>query len=374
MLNFVKKIIFFTLPLMSVFVVPVVVIVLGKEYFSINQVIEAQTKHPDGLFGFVYNGQSFIPYKQLLVEKNNPEIIALGTSRVMQFRKEFFINQGGFINAGGGAKNLYDVRQFIQDLPETSDTKVVLLGLDQDMFTSKENTLSYVQKEDSSFDIWKQVLFVNVRKIYMDYMHQKYTLKNLIDQQESSSVGIAAIVNGDGFRGDGSYRYGSILSEEGMVSRVRKQVKDTVLTIRHGRYASFMSSGREEKNMEVLRSVLELARSKNIEIIGFFPPYPQALYLHMKEGDNYYSDTINLLPKMVNSVMSNAGFVFFDFSDATVFGAPDSEFVDNIHASDKMHVRMLLVMAKESPALKKYVNIQKLQKLLDSSKENILTF
>ena len=57
-----------------------------------------------------------------------------------------------FINAGGGAENLNDVSQFIQNLSATSSVKVILLGLDQDMFTSKENTF-HIYREKLIFDV-----------------------------------------------------------------------------------------------------------------------------------------------------------------------------------------------------------------------------
>lgn len=375
MMNFINKIIFFLLPLSVVFIIPVAVLTLSKEYFSVDQVIEAQKKHEDSLFGFVYNDQSFIPYKQALVEYKKPEIIALGTSRVMQFREEFFINQGTFINAGGGAKNLSDVKQFIQNLSSTSSIKIILLGLDQDMFTSKKNTPSpsYISKETNSFDIWKHVLFTNVRKIYVDYAHQKYSLQELLQRQSGYSVGIAAIIGGDGFRADGSYRYGHIIEEKDMAPRVEQQIQDTLSAMKYGRYASFMTSGYEEKNMGILRNILELAKSKHVEIVGFLPPYPHKLHAYMK-NDKEYSGTIMILPKQIEQVFSETKFTFFDFSDPESFRAPDTEFVDNIHASDKMHVRMLIVMAGNTPSLKKYVDVKMLRTMLNTHKGDIFAF
>lgn len=373
MIIFLKKVILFLFPLVLFFIVPTVSLFLGREHFSVGQIVEIQKKHSDALFGFVYNDQSFIPYKQALVESNNPEIITLGTSRVMQLRKEFFKNQTTFINAGGGAKSLIDVRQFIQNISSTSSVKIILLGLDQDMFTDKENLLSYVPEETDYFDSWRKLLFTNTRKIYTDYAHQKYSLKELLGKQDEHSVGIAAIIAGDGFRSDGSYRYGHIILEKNMRARVDKQMKETLTTMKYGRYASFMSSGYEEKNIEVLVSILELAKTKNIEIVGFFPPFPSILYRYMRDNKEYH-DTINLLPKHIKQVFNDADRPFFDFSDLGSFRAPDTEFVDNIHASDKMYVRMLIVMVENTPSLKKYIDVKLLSTMLDTYKEDIFTY
>lgn len=373
MMTFFKKILFFLSPLPLIFVIPIIVLILGREYISIDQALGMQMKYSDSLFGFVYNDQSFISYKQALVEYKNPEIIALGTSRVMQLRKEFFVRQDMFINAGGGAENLNDVSQFIQNLSATSSVKVILLGLDQDMFTSKENTFSYLPRKTNFFDVWKHILFTNIRKIYTDYARKKYSLQELLRKQSGHSIGIAAIIRGDGFRSDGSYRYGRIIEETDMAPRVQQQIQDTLSAMKYGRYASFMTSGHEENNIETLRSILKLAKSKHIEVVGFSPPYPSKLYAHMKDSKEY-SGTINLLPKHIKQVFNNAGFTFFDFSDITLFNAPDTEFIDNIHASDKMHIRMLIVLTENIPSLKKYIDVKILRTMLDSSKENILTF
>ena len=158
-----------------------------------------------------------------------------------------------------------------------------------------------------------------------------------------------------------------------MVSRVEQQIQNTLATMKYGRYSSFMTSGQEEKNIEILRSILELAKSKHLEIIGFFPPYPHKLYSYMKDSKEY-RDTVNLLPRHVKRVFDDTGLTFFDFSDITVFGVPDTEFVDNIHASDKMYVRILIVMVENVPSLKKYADVKRLRTILGSNKEDILTF
>lgn len=373
MTEFIKKILLFSFPLLLVFVLPVTVLVLGREYFSVRQVIETQKQHQEALFGFVYNGQSFIPYKQALVENRNPEIIALGTSRAMQFRKEFFIDQDKFINAGGGAKNLYDIKQFIQNLSATSSVKVVILGLDQDMFMDKKTTPTYMPRNINSIDIWKQVLFTNVRKIYIDYFHQKFSIKELLENQTNYSIGIATVTGGDGFREDGSYRYGRIIDEINAEHRVRQQVLETVSNLKYGRYASFATSSYQEKNLDELRLILELAKSRNMELIGFFPPFPSVLYTQMRD-DKDFADTIKVLPESVNKIFSDSRDTFFDLSNITSFGGIEDEFVDNIHASDKMHIRMLLYLAKNSSSLKEYVDVKMLRTILESNKENILTF
>jgi hypothetical protein len=371
MKHFIVNFIRFLLPLGIVFALPAYVLFFGREYLSLDAIVASQVSEPKTLVGFVYNGQSFVPYKQQLVALKKPTIIALGTSRIMQVRSEFFKEGVSFVNAGGGAKNIHDVKQFIENIPK--GVSVIILSLDQDMFTNKETSPSYNEQEDGLSPDLRNTMFTNVRKIYIDWVQGKYTLTELFKKRHESGIGIAALVEGDGFRSDGSYRYGHIIKEMNRSERVSREIAVTSNALDTSRYASFKTTGKELDNIRVLEEILALAKEKNIYVVGVLPPYPTPLYETMKANDGY-QETITKLPASINGVFKQNGFTLFDFSRVVSYGGNDTEFVDSIHTSDKATLRMLLHMAETDTKVRMYVDTKKAKTMLDLEGGDMFTF
>ena len=62
-----------------------------------------------------------------LIKQVKPEIIALGSSRVMQFREDSFNKK--FVNAGGAMNSLSEFN-FFEKMYEFHNPKYIILGLD----------------------------------------------------------------------------------------------------------------------------------------------------------------------------------------------------------------------------------------------------
>ena len=74
----------------------------AKEDTTIEKIVKFQLEKDA-----IYNPLDFntLQYKLELIKNKKPEIIALGSSRVMQFREESFNTK--FITAGGAMKDIY---------------------------------------------------------------------------------------------------------------------------------------------------------------------------------------------------------------------------------------------------------------------------
>lgn len=362
------KTLLFLAALSILLILPAAVLVLGKEYASVSTIMATQKENQNALVGFVYNGQSFIPYKQALVWARNPDVISLGTSRVMQFRGIFFKPNIMFANAGGGAKNLYDVKQFMEHLPPS--VSVVLLGLDEDMFTGQVDAPSY--NKENSIQKLRALFFANIRKIYVDYAKKRYTLSSIYEKGKSGSIGLAAILSNDGFRADGSYEYGHVIYGEDK-KEVANEINSIASNIDAGRYAAFKKTGGEEKNLLLLGDILRMAKEKNIYVIGVVPPYPSKLYEEMKKR-NGYRETVVDLPLAMQDVFKREGFAMFNFTEASSYGGNEDEFVDSIHASDKSYARMLVVIAEKTSRMQQYVDVSLLRQMIQKEKRDLFTF
>ena len=121
---------FFTL-----FIISLISVITACEYLlyrfnenlDINQSVEMQANE-NVLYGRILLGQDAI-YKTKMTKKLKPEIVVLGSSRVMQFRREFFNNNLIFYNAGGSMPNIDRGIEFINDITKVYTPKVIMSPL-----------------------------------------------------------------------------------------------------------------------------------------------------------------------------------------------------------------------------------------------------
>lgn len=362
---FLKKLLFFIAPLSVLFIFPTTVLILGKEYLSYDEVIKTQMSNKDALFGFAYNGASFYPYKEAMVNNNSPEVVALGTSRVMQIRREFFTATTTFINAGGAGKSFEDIEHFIQTLP--SSTKVVLLGFDEEVFNGPYASIE--RKEEYVLPLRLTLLSVRfARRMYLDFAHGKFTLAELVARsKEEDHIGISALLHEDGFRADGSYNYGSFYARNNKQEHMVTQVKE-MLKQQEGKEFLDLTEKVRSKNIASLQRTLSYAKEKGIVIIGFSTPvHPELLKnATMAKGATLMAQTLGPL-------FEAEQMPFFDMSTIVPYGGTSSEFVDALHATDKLHAKMLLYFRSRVSPLRTYVN-QNLETKVRSTGKEYLSF
>lgn len=363
---FLIKSIIFIIAITPILFFPAAVLMYGKEYLSTKEVVQIQKKDPRVLYGFAYTAESFYSYKKLLVQENNPEIISLGTSRVMQFRKEFFTATTTFINAGGAGKSFETIESFIDTLPQTSHVKVIFLGLDDEVvilpYKSKE-----IVKEKITPVRFTQIVISMGRRIYLDYFSHKFSINELIQRGNSTPhIGISAIIHGGGFRSDGSYCYGVPMPDVDRLKNVNGQVKLDVKKLRedHVEHTKIIS-----QNSKILLRILEKAKKRNIIIIGFLPPLHPKLYEIRKNNSDHI-----LILKNLKKVFDDVEMPFFDLSDINLYDSVDTEFVDSIHGTDLMYMKIIRYMASHITTLNPYVNLNFLNKSIKSSKGDFLNF
>ena len=368
MKNFLKKIILFTLSLGIIFIFPISIFILGREYTLVKDIVTSQKTDPNTLYSFAYNDVSFIPYKQALVKENNPEVVALGTSRVMQIRKELFNNRTNFINAGGAGKSLEDDLLLIQNLSTT--TKVILLGIEQDTFY--KNSVTEKIKENSYFDELKLIV-LNTRRIYLDYFNGKYTFTDLYKKRNDTTIGLSAKIYGDGFRSDGSYKYNQAFKNTNRLEYVSLHVASDVNNLKL-KELNTKELNAVNDNLKLLEKILLLAKKKNIIVVGFMPPYPTPLYEAMLKEGGVNTHKLSVLPDTIETLFNTYKMDFFNFSSISSFGGKETEFVDGIHGTDLMYARMMLYIASKEPFFNTFIDINSIKRKIETSQNDFLSF
>lgn len=360
--NFIFKLVLFFIPIALLFIIPLIVFYEAREFTDLDVVIEEQRVSPHTLFGLAYNNLDR-PYKERMVVLRNPEVVALGTSRMTQVRSSFFNSPEAFVNAGAAVSELEDMVRFIEKLPPS--TKLLILGVDQQLFRPERKPI--VNK--APLDPLRAFFAGGWRSAYLDLFLGKFSLGELGKKHAHLPyVGLNALVSTNGFLGDGSYYYGTVTDDPERVHKNEALVQDVLAQIRNDRSDFYYGARISEEQLETLRDILALCKERGITALGIVPPYAPALYEEMVSEHDAYGKTAKDLPKTLGTVFSEYGFSVFDYSNARAVGITDTEFIDPGHASDKAYLRILIDIARRSPELREYVSIQTMQNILDNAR------
>ena len=115
----------------------------GEYYTSIDTII---TKEEDFIIGYEFNQQNYkyLKWKTLVVQ-DKKEIWSVGSSRILQFRKEMF--NASFYNAGLVVERISDFLHFFKSIPIEKYPNIVLINIDQfnlnqEVFENTESTVN----------------------------------------------------------------------------------------------------------------------------------------------------------------------------------------------------------------------------------------
>ncbi len=374
--NIINSFIFIT-PLALVLTLPLFVFFVSREYLYVSDVINLQKIKVNVIFSFSYNGESDIPYKQGLVLESKPKIMVVGTSRTMQIRKEFFINQNDFVNAGvprGQLGNFGNLRYFTDNLPENGSGTLLFIGLDHNLFTERHATEDNYNEKSV---IRRLLTFpgINIRRIYLDYLSKKFSLGELNEKSKTrDGVGFSAIYNDSGYRFDGSYRDGFSMKKTDRIGYLSGDFKNKLSEIKRLDSAFVDNGDNIKKNFSELEKFLSSCKERNIKVVGFVPADPTLIHSEMMLSNSLYKKNYQEITQGLFLEFSKHDFIFFDLSDISKFGGKDSEFMDAVHGTDLLYARMFVYMYGNNDYLKKVINKPFLEKAIRDSKNDFLTF
>lgn len=338
------------------------VIYSSGEFTTVDEIIDKQKNGDVILYGLAYSDPT--PYYKLKsVIERNPKIIALGTSRVMQFRSEFFLENADFYNAGGAVRRVEDLNLFLDNIPRGKEPKVIILGLDQNFFNP--HWKDFLDENNELYAFPKRIdIFSNSwRKIYFDYYNGKLSINKVLENK-NSSMGLNAIMNSRGFRNDGSYEYGNLIKE--FNSDNNSKLKGYFILIKNEGSRFEYSNQISDKSLYELDRFLRRCKERNICVIGFLPPYAHEIYLEIERMKIEYEYFFEI-ESSLDHIFKKYDYNIYNFSDLSSTGADVCEVIDGTHASDKAYLRLFIILAENEEALKNETNISKLKYELNQS-------
>ena len=325
------------------------------ELWGSSRVVAFETLHPgETLFlRKIFQDTARYKYKNLL--EKEPDIIFLGSSRIMQFRQEMFGPDTTFYNAGGLGDTILDFQAFWDILPPDDNLKIIFVGMDSYNFGQKrilgedlKKTLE--SKEYLSPANWQPYIYAarylaleiikNPKRIY-EFLNPKDPIGGKI------AIGLAAL-DGDGFRSDGSFQYGSyILARRKDPKFVDADSNPIISRVRNGTGQFKPDSSFDPERMEILKRFLETARKRNIFVIGLALPYSSEVYRELITSP-HQKDLFHKFRTELPEVFREEEFPFFDFSDISVLGLNDQYMFDGFHPTESAAAVMLKYMLSSS--------------------------
>lgn len=372
MKKFLRKLALFALLLTPLFALPAGVLLLSGELIPVECVARAQFQGGRPIyFGCAYSEPAAL-LKLRGTQLRRPEVLALGTSRVLQFRSEFFKPAVNFYNAGLAIENLSDIREFIERLPRGSEPKVLIAGLDQRTFNPRDrsNSPGGIRATLADARSPRRILRTftdNWRKLYADYRAGKIPLARLRAREDGvRRIGLRAVVDGDGFRNDGSYYYAR------NITGGLRNLDEGLHRIRNGGYRFDYGQEVAPGALVELRRLLDLCRERRIHLVAFLPPYAGVAYEELRAtGRHGY---IFAIEPLARPIFEQHGFTLHDFSNLGALGIPDTESYDVYHPTEKGTLRMFLRLLTLEPALAPYTDPDALQAALIRSSSDFYVF
>jgi hypothetical protein len=330
------------------------------EHQSFDKIVASQRKI-NGIYGTALNQNTF-KYKMELAKFVKPDILALGSSRVMKFREEFF--KGSFINTGGATNDLNEGRLFVNELLKHHKPKVVIFGVDFRWFNKNiPFTFKYPHHVNTgdilTFNklVSKPIDFLRSGKIRKD-VFTSIVKSNL--HRSSNTIyklmGLDSIINlagyaPDGSRFDGMYLFNKKKSHDLKLSHTLNELHNGINTFTFGDESALAHTN-------ILLEILETLKKNNIKVVFFLTPVSPLI---AEEFDKNISN-FGYITKLRKYLVTLGGL---DYHDSREFVSDDCEFLDGYHGGDVYYQRLLLDMLKHNKFLNSYLDVDKMNMLID---------
>ncbi len=322
-------------------------------------------------------GNRDVDFKRLSIEARQPQVVVVGSSRVLQMRGGLLTEQPeAFYNAGAPAWQFEQVEALVYGLDSDALPDVLLLGLDQVWFNDAYEGDVLPPMVDDFMHLW-QIDQAVAKGLAEDVVAGRpLTLEQWMARDDPGdggagiALGIKAIENGHGFRWDGSERYGDFLVGRFLHQPTERQ-----------RHLEWMYSGQQmyvygetpsEAMLQRLDALLRWCAERGITVIGFTPPFAPTLYHEMQQrGSHGY--LFALMPRL-DAAFAKYGYRFFDFSDGARFGS-DDDFFDGWHGSERIYLRLYVALVESLPdLLGRYTDVDTLRMLYDNAPDTWTVF
>jgi len=326
----------------------VIVMIRSDGFVPIGEILDRQQTD-----AILFNSPLSSPYnhKITLHKKRAAKIVAIGSSRSMQFREKAFSES--FTNLGGVISDIGYSELFIHKMIKEHKPEIIIWAVDyQDFFEAPRPGRPWRIEDDHN-------IFAPLGLAGNGVFEWKSYWKLLLNGEVFENFpielkGLSAKVEGNGFDGDGSmYYFGSFYDSLGKGEIVytnswekeRQNILDT--TSQGDRVTS-----PQPWALESFKSIVDYAKSENVIIIPVLVPAAPMVMEIMDEGP----ETFRLGLDQLREQLPRLSPYFADFVDPREYGSDECEFLDAYHGGEVTYLRIVLGLSEMSDSpLKPYV-------------------
>ena len=295
------------------------------------------------LYGRAYR-DNYFAFKLISVRERRPELLVVGSSRTMQFRSGLANRRPeAFYNAGGASQSLAEMRRFVELAVSAVRPRVVILGLDQWWFNPKHShgpAASRVAEQIDDETTVASARALNMgRFVVRDLVLGKIPPAALLVRRDPVSdveaMGMNAIVNGNGFRTDGSWQYGALATRP---ASVEERLREGFARLRADRDHFSGADHVDRAVVDELEQLLEWSGRRGVFVFGVSPPYAPSVYARMAAGGRH--GYLGEMAAALRAAFARHGFVYLDVTDGGALHARDDDMIDGFHASELIYLRI----------------------------------
>jgi hypothetical protein len=365
----------FSLPLVVFFGVPAAVLWLGGEFADPQTVAARLTAPGTGvLHGPAYTGSAQFVRMQSLARQRRIDVLAVGNSRVLPFRSEFFLPSVHFFNAGHTVVRIGDFRALLERMPPGARPRTLIIATEASFFlpsadrmTDKHPMVLATRQQLETTPPLTQIYRANVCRVWADLVSGKIGVARLLSGRgRTDRLGLQALIKDQGFRADGSLQYGGIENHIDDPRHRDYQFAGTLRIVRAGEGRFGWSAHPSERALQESERLFSYCQEHAIDVIAFMPPHAHAVFEAMRQlGDKYAY--VKEVEQRLRAQAAAHGFEFYDFSDLAALGAPDREAIDGYHGSERAYLRMMIIMLERGSRLNAVADLDRLREVLASS-------
>ncbi len=299
-------------------------------------------------FGLAYSEVGDAYKFKMTNEYYRSDVVALGSSRIMQVKNEVINENYSFFNAGGAVNNIYKYNLFLNKL--SYKPKLFIISIDQWFFNPNYSDQRASFNEDCYEERNEMDLFNRCKLLVVDFFKGKISL-NRIFNNPNNNIGMNAIMNNNGFVSDGSYFYGGYITNPSI--QLDYNFKDTYKRIKEKRSRFQYRTHADSTVCDGISSFLDECEKYGITVIGILPPFAPAINDKMSSSGGYkYMDEIYYILLPIFSDHHNC--FLYDYTDMRDMGVNNYDFVDGFHGSELIYTYILQDICKRNEDVQKF--------------------
>ena len=335
-----------------IFVIPLTWIMhIFKEDYTEKEIIE---NYQNVLYGSAVKTGSLIKFK--IIEEKQPAVVAIGSSRVMQFRADYFKN-ADFYTMGGTSGSIEEAQETFNRIKSVYVPQIVILGIDLWWLNPKVDHRSHLEEREKIYNS-KSMQYFQLFSYLKDDTDMRMVLFNTSTIKDRDylgnriNVGLSAAVKSNGFRlSDGSYQEGEIIAQN---PSLETKLSDIYQRMDKGNRFFNWNQDIDYDELKKLKQLIQDMKSNGVHVVVFLPPFPNEIYSAMCH-DEHYSTFLSEFEKSLEDLCTEEEVYFADCSNLAWLGASDNECIDGFHGSETAYARIIYKML-EDEKLSNFVN------------------